>query len=84
MPHDRLERRLCRAKSEDAGNWLTAAWIKQWLRNPQSLVPDAIEPHRSFTDPEIDALTAYLVTLKQSGTAQAKAGGGGAAAGGTR
>jgi mono/diheme cytochrome c family protein len=68
----------------NAGNWLTAAWIKQWLRNPQSLVPDAIEPHRSFTDQEIDALAAYLVTLKQSGMAQPKAGGGVAAAGGAQ
>jgi nitric oxide reductase subunit C len=65
----------------NAGNWLTAQWITQWLRNPQSLVPGAIEPRRNFTDQEIEALTAYLVTLKPSGPAQPKAGGASAAGG---
>jgi mono/diheme cytochrome c family protein len=51
----------------NAGNWLNAAWIQQWLRNPQALVPGAIEPRRTFTDPEVEALTAYVLTLKQSG-----------------
>jgi len=58
----------------NAGNWLTAAWIRQWLRNPQGLVPGAIEPRRSFTDQEIEALTAYLLTLKQSPPAQVSGG----------
>jgi mono/diheme cytochrome c family protein len=48
----------------NAGNWLTAAWIEAWLRDPQALVPDTIEPHRRFTDEEIKSLTAYLLTLK--------------------
>jgi mono/diheme cytochrome c family protein len=47
----------------NAGGWLTAAWIEAWLKNPQALVPDTIEPRRSFTDAEIKALTAYLMTL---------------------
>jgi len=50
----------------DAGNWLTAAWIEAWLQNPQALVPGTIEPRRAFTPDEIKALTAYLLTLKQS------------------
>lgn len=50
----------------NAGGWLTAAWIEAWLRNPQALVPDAIEPRRNFTDEEVKALTAYLMTLRQS------------------
>jgi mono/diheme cytochrome c family protein len=49
----------------NAGGWLTAAWIETWLRNPQALIPDAIEPRRSFTEDEIRALTAYLMTLRQ-------------------
>lgn len=49
----------------NAGNWLNAAWIEQWLKNPQSLVPGTIEPRRTLTAEEIDALTAYLLTLKQ-------------------
>jgi mono/diheme cytochrome c family protein len=48
----------------NAGNWLTPAWIEAWLRNPQSLQPDTIEPRRNFTEDEIRALTAYLLTLR--------------------
>ena len=55
----------------NAGNWLTPAWIEAWLGNPQTIVPGAIEPHRVFTEDEIQALTAYLMTLKQSGKAPA-------------
>ena len=50
----------------NAGNWLTPAWIEAWLHNPQALVPDTIEPKRQFTDEEIKSLTAYLLTLKAS------------------
>ncbi len=48
----------------NAGNWLTPAWIEAWLRNPQALQADTIEPRRNFTDEEIRALTAYLMTLR--------------------
>jgi mono/diheme cytochrome c family protein len=48
----------------NAGNWLNPAWIEAWLRNPQSLQPDTIEPLRDFTEDEIRALTAYLMTLR--------------------
>jgi cytochrome c2 len=51
----------------NVGNWTNSAWIEEWLKDPQSLVPDTIEPRRSFTDEERTALTAYLMTLKQSG-----------------
>jgi mono/diheme cytochrome c family protein len=50
----------------NAGGWLTAAWIEAWLRNPQALMPDTIEPRRNFTEDEVRALTAYLMTLRQS------------------
>ena len=48
----------------NAGNWLTPAWIEAWLRNPQVLQADTIEPRRNFTEDEIRALTAYLMTLR--------------------
>jgi nitric oxide reductase subunit C len=48
----------------NAGSWLTPAWIEAWLKDPQALVPDTIEPRRSFTDQEVKALTAYLMTLR--------------------
>jgi mono/diheme cytochrome c family protein len=50
----------------NAGNWLNAAWIEEWLKNPQALVPGTIEPRRSLTDQEVQALTAYVLTLKQT------------------
>jgi mono/diheme cytochrome c family protein len=60
----------------NAGNWINAAWAEEWLRNPQSLEADAIEPHRDFADEERTALTAYLMTLKQTSPAHAEAGAG--------
>jgi nitric oxide reductase subunit C len=56
----------------NAGNWLNAAWIKAWLQNPQALVPGTIEPRRAFTDQEVEALTAYLLTFKQAGSPKTK------------
>ncbi|HYA89222.1 MAG TPA: c-type cytochrome [archaeon] len=57
----------------NAGNWLTPAWIEAWLRDPQALVPGTIEPRRPFTENEVKALTAYVLTLKQ-GSAPGKTG----------
>jgi mono/diheme cytochrome c family protein len=50
----------------NAGGWLTPAWVESWLKNPQALIPDTIEPRRNFTENEVQALTAYLMTLKAS------------------
>ena len=61
------------------GNWMKPSWIEAWLQNPQALVPGAIEPHRQFTEDEIKALTAYLLTLKQA--VKTPAGGGAQGAG---
>ena len=57
----------------NAGNWLTPAWIEAWLRNPEKLAPDTIEPRRAFGEDEIQALTAYLLTLRASGKPQGSA-----------
>jgi mono/diheme cytochrome c family protein len=64
----------------NAGSWLTPAWIEAWLKNPQALVPDTIEPHRNFTDQEIKGLTAYLMTLHAGSKPQKTAGNSGTAA----
>jgi len=58
----------------NAGNWLRPEWIEAWLRNPQSLDHVTIDPRLSLTDNEVKALTAYLLTLKQS-AAKASQGG---------
>jgi mono/diheme cytochrome c family protein len=60
----------------NVGNWMNTGWIEQWLRDPQSLVPGAIEPRRSFSEDEVQALTAYLVTLRQSPGSKPAGGGG--------
>jgi mono/diheme cytochrome c family protein len=60
----------------NTGNWMTPAWIEAWLRNPQALVPEAIDPHRSFGEAEIKDITAYLLTLRQSAPASASGTGG--------
>jgi len=58
----------------NAGGWLAPAWVEAWLRNPQALIPDTIEPRRNFTEDEVRALTAYLMTLRQSIKPQKTAG----------
>ena len=58
----------------NAGNWLTPAWVEAWLRNPQALQLNAIDPRRNFTEEEIRALTAYLMTLKSDIKPQTSAG----------
>ncbi len=57
----------------NVGNWMTTLWIEAWLKNPQALVPGTIEPRRTFTDDEVKALTAYLLTLRESGRVKSRA-----------
>jgi cytochrome c1 len=49
------------------GSRLTAAWIFQWMKNPQSLRPGTIEPNRAMTDEDARALTAFLISQKGGG-----------------
>jgi mono/diheme cytochrome c family protein len=46
------------------GSRLTAAWIYQWMRDPQSLRPGTIEPNRAMSDEDARALTAFLMSQK--------------------
>ena len=46
------------------GDKLQGGWIYKWLRNPQALVPDTLEPNLGLSDQEALDLTAYLLTLK--------------------
>ena len=60
------------------GSRLTAAWMYNWLKNPQSLRPGTVEPNRNMGDEDARALTAYLTTLKggaKPGTKSAKTAG---------
>ena len=49
------------------GSRLTAAWIYQWMKNPQSLRPGTIEPNRAMSDEDARALTAFLISQKSGG-----------------
>jgi mono/diheme cytochrome c family protein len=46
------------------GSRLTAAWIYDWMKNPQSLRPGTIEPNRAMSDEDARALTAFLISQK--------------------
>ena len=46
------------------GSRLTAAWIYQWMKNPQALRPGTVEPNRAMSDEDARALTAFLVSQK--------------------
>jgi cytochrome c1 len=49
------------------GSRLTAAWIFQWLKNPQALRPGTNEPNRAMSDEDAQALTAFLISQKGGG-----------------
>jgi len=49
------------------GSRLTAAWIFQWMKNPQSLRPGTVEPNRTMSDDDGRALTAFLMSQKSGG-----------------
>jgi mono/diheme cytochrome c family protein len=54
------------------GSRLNAAWIYHWLKDPQTMRPGTIEPNRNMNDDDALALTAYLMTLKNSGKQEAR------------
>jgi cytochrome c oxidase subunit 2 len=38
--------------------------LRQWIKDPDSFKPGALMPAMQLSDPEVDAVTAYLLTLK--------------------
>ena len=54
------------------GSRLTPAWIYAWLKDPQALRTGTIEPNQNISDEDDRALTAFLMTLKDSGGQEAK------------
>lgn len=46
------------------GSRLTAAWIYQWMKNPQAVRPGTVEPNRAMSDEDARALTAFLISQK--------------------
>jgi cytochrome c1 len=54
------------------GSRLNAPWIYNWLKQPQALRPGTIEPNRNMSDDDARALTAFLMTQKNSGKHEAR------------
>jgi mono/diheme cytochrome c family protein len=52
------------------GTRLTAAWIFQWMKNPQALRPGTQEPNRAMSDEDARALTAFLISQKGAGKSE--------------
>ncbi|HVI08058.1 MAG TPA: c-type cytochrome [Candidatus Binatia bacterium] len=50
------------------GSRLTAAWIYEWMKNPQTLRPGTSEPNRDMSHEDARALTAFLMSQKGPGT----------------
>ena len=46
------------------GSRLNAAWVFQWLKAPQVLRPDALEPDWQMNDADAASLTAFLMAQK--------------------
>ena len=53
------------------GSRLNASWIYNWLKNPQALRPGVIEPNFNMSDEDARALTAFLMTQRNSGRQEA-------------
>jgi mono/diheme cytochrome c family protein len=54
------------------GSRLNAAWVYQWMKNPQALRTGTAEPIRNMSDDDARALTAFLMTQKGSAKQEAK------------
>ena len=53
----------------DVGSKRDAEWIKGFLKDPKSVIPETKQPPFKGTDEELDAVVAYLMSLKkQTGT----------------
>jgi cytochrome c1 len=52
------------------GSRLTAAWMYQWMKNPQALRPGTIEPNRAMSDDDAKAMTAFLMSQKGENNAR--------------
>jgi cytochrome c1 len=56
----------------EVGSRLNAAWIYQWLKDPQSLRPGTMEPNWDMSDEDARALTAFLMMQKTGATQEAR------------
>jgi len=50
----------------NSGKRLKPGWVEAWLSDPNQWKPGTLEPSYDLKSPEVEALTAYLMTLKIS------------------
>ena len=50
----------------DEGSKRDAEWLTKYIRDPKSLMPEAKMPAFRGTDEELNALVAYLMSLKKA------------------
>lgn len=46
------------------GDKLKGEWVYAWLKNPQAILPDTIEPNLGLSDQEALDFTAFILSLK--------------------
>lgn len=51
-------------KLDGVGTKRDAAWLKAYLEDPKSKIPDGKMPKMKLTPEEFDAMVAYMLTLK--------------------
>ena len=49
---------------DQVGGKRDAAWLKGYLSDPKSKIPDAKMPKQTLTEKELDDLVAYMLSLK--------------------
>ncbi len=49
---------------DGVGSKRDAAWLKSYLSDPKSQIPDAKMPKQTFTDQELEDLVAYMLSLE--------------------
>jgi mono/diheme cytochrome c family protein len=49
---------------DNVGSRLKPGWIMHWLKAPQALNPETIEPSNITANDEVEAVTAFLMSLK--------------------
>ena len=54
------------------GSRLNAAWIYAWMKNPQALRSDTVQPNFNMSDEDARALTAFLMSLRGATRLEAK------------
>ena len=50
----------------DVGSKRDAEWLTKYMRDPKSVIPEAKMPAFRGTDEELNALVAYLMSLKKA------------------